>query len=665
LIPKIDEEDVQAGLQRLEGWVASFDESLRERLTALAPTKTAPKQPWLIAGVSDGMGLLTTLAAIDSGLMRHGVGLYWEPPHLLERSEDGTPVSPIHIARVQNAIALQRFAAARGVDFRVHSINVILAPQRDLKGRAKSDPKPLPAALEAAWAGVMANAEIPDAIFVDSVAFGKWISPREGIEAIATPSVDFEGRVVETSTKKYHARGYQETMDTMGRNHRLLLDGLRSRGWLGPDSVTVFLTWAGGSQNVDVLDGIYGRGSLGDAKIIAESDITRFRLDHPTAYGSHAIVRLPAFLSAALMGIPGGGLFGLISRRVLENHRCFEDMPRLALRMLEKLFGPAWVRENPIAQIELDTAEILHVEEIKRALHESHERIEKVWASQNKREPIPADVASTLLEDLLPANHLSILARFRPSLSVVKPVRDPLETAETDDGYSYTLLPTEIAGKQGDLKPDALLFSSLARLSKIINGATSRFHVSAHELRLTRENVIGNDRVRAEIKVEQDQENLILYQRFVSGDGRTLATGRVELTGINADRSLECSAEELGEPMGFSMPIRSPLASVYGDGGNADRPLLDAPAMVAFAHDQLDGPNYIDHSPTTWTVHFGPRPGQGDRLQAYANIAKNRTLVTVVDQDRKPLLRIQIDPTDGNGVNGKDENQIDSLTESS
>jgi len=288
-----------------------------------------------------------------------------------------------------------------------------------------------------------------------------------------------------------------------------------------------------------------------------------------------------------------------------------------------------------------------------------------VWADANNREPIPVDIASKLLEDLLPSGHLSILSRFRPTLSIARIKRDPLETEKTDEGYTYTLFPGEVARKHGDLKPDALLFSSLARLSKIINGATNRFHVASHELHLSHESVIGSDRVRANIKVEQGEDSLVLHQRFISADERTLATGRIELAGIAQHQPLACSTEELGEPMGFSMPIRSPLASVYGESDQDNGALLDAPAIVAFAHEQLDGPTHMDHSATTWTARFGERPGQGDRLQAYANRVENSTVVTVVDQNTRPLLHIRIDPTAMSGVRAKNENQIDSLAESS
>ena len=410
---------VEAGLARLEEMSASFDRERIDGISDLLHFGRVTEQPWLIAGVSDGMGLHTTLAAIDSGVLRHGVGIYYEPPALLETDDDGTPVSPVHYARYQNALALEEYARRSGADFEVMFADIMMAPQRGLKGDIKGDPPPFPEDVASAFEKARALAPRKDAIFVDSVAFGKWISPREGDDKIEAPTLDFDGRVVHSKTKSYHARGYQETLDTMGRNHGRLLEAMADLGWFGPASLTAFFTWAGGSQHVQALKGVYGGGALGDAKMIAERDVTAFRMNHGLELGAHAVVRLPAFLSAALMAIPGAGLFGMISRKVLSERGFYWDMPDLSVMMLESLFGPEWVRENPISQIELDSAEVLFMDEIQATVEEAHRRVSEFRAGQpedERTEPISLEQSQRLLEGLVPSDYIDILGRFRPDI---------------------------------------------------------------------------------------------------------------------------------------------------------------------------------------------------------------------------------------------------------
>jgi hypothetical protein len=325
----------------------------------------------------------------------------------------------VHFARYQNALALQEYARERGVEFEVLFADMMMAPRRGLKGDIKEAPPGFPQEVAAAFERARQKAPKKDAVFIDSVAFGKWICPRQGQDPIEAPSIDFEGRIIPTRTKGFHARGYQETLDTMGRNHARLVDSMVNFRWLGAGALSAFFTWAGGSQNVHALQGVYGRGALGDAKIIAESDVAAFRLQHGLDHGVHAIVRLPAFLSAALMAIPGAGLFGLLSQHVLTRHGVYWDMPTLAAMMLKRLFGPAWVHENPISQIELDTAEILHMDEISHAVEQAHARIAEYRAAQHEDErskPIPLQKSREILEGLVPADYPEILARFRPEL---------------------------------------------------------------------------------------------------------------------------------------------------------------------------------------------------------------------------------------------------------
>lgn len=410
---------IAAGMARLEAISARFDAEQLKAIAQMPHARRVAAQPWLVAGVSDGMGLHTTLAAIDAGILRRGVGVYYEPEALLGVDAAQNPVSPVHYARLQNALALQEYARQRDVVFEVIFADMILAPRRGLKGDIKEPAPDFSEVVARAFERAREQTPGKDAIFVDSVAFGKWISPREGAAPVEAPSIDFEGRIIATHTKGFHPRGYQETLDTMGRNHIRLVDAMVQRGWLGAGALTAFFTWAGGSQNVHALQGVYGRGALGDAKIIAESDIAAFRLQHGLDHGVHAIVRLPAFLSAALMAIPGAGLFGLISQHVLSARGVYWDMPTLAQKMLSQLFGLAWIHENPLSQIELDTAEILYMDEISAAVDAAHQRIAEYRAGQPeeaRQRPIPLTESQRLLDGLVPPNYPEILAKFRPDL---------------------------------------------------------------------------------------------------------------------------------------------------------------------------------------------------------------------------------------------------------
>src|SRR5699024_5865144 len=119
-----------------------------------------------------------------------------------------------------------------------------------LKGDIKETAPDFPAEVARAFERVQGKAPKKDAVFIDSVAFGKWICPRQGHDPIEAPSVDFEGRIISTRTKGFHPRGYQETLDTMGRNHAQLIASMVDFGWLGTGALSAFFTWAGGSQNV-------------------------------------------------------------------------------------------------------------------------------------------------------------------------------------------------------------------------------------------------------------------------------------------------------------------------------------------------------------------------------------------------------------------------------
>lgn len=367
------------------------------------------QQPWFIVGMSDGMGLRVALAALQSGILKKGVGVYYEPPILLEVEEDGTPISPVHFARQQNAKAVAEFANEQGADFEVIAADCVIANSPLLD-------KPLAGELTEKIEKCRQASAVPDLILIDSIAFSRWICPPEGVEPMKNiPSLDFEGRIHLQSMKPYRPEKYNETLNSMGRNHGALLRVALSRGWLGPRSVSTFPTWAGGSQEIRAIRGVYGGAVLGDAKTLAENELTQFRARNPAAeVGYHAVIRYPAFLSAALFGIPGGGLLGMVERKVLEEKGLYLGMEELAERTLLELFGPHWVKSNLLAQIQLDAAEITYLDEIALRLGKLFKRIQSyLEARPDSPLPLPEEASRELLEGFVPANYRDLLAVYR------------------------------------------------------------------------------------------------------------------------------------------------------------------------------------------------------------------------------------------------------------
>ncbi len=630
---ELTDEDLASGLARVQSIADSLDRDVLARTAQHPHGKTAAQQPWFIAGVSDGMGLHTAIAAIEAGVLTVGLGVFWEPPHFLDKNDDGEPVSPVHWARLQNAAALEKWAADKGIHFPVVSANVIMSPERDLRGNAKGEPNELEDDVLDAVEAVRAKAELDDLVFVNSVAFGKWMSPREGEEPIAVPTVDLQGRIIEMRTKKFHPRGYQETLDTMGRNHKLLLEVLRERGWLGPDSLTAFFTWAGGSQNVDVLEGIYGKGALGDAKVIAEADVAEFRLRHGLDLGAHAIVRLPAFLSAALMGIPGGGLFGLVSRAFLEERGLFEDMPTLAVRMLDRMFGPGWIRENPISQIELDTAETLYIEQISARVAEAQQRVYDYWSKHPEARDgaIELETSEQLLAGLAPDRYPDILRRFDPSAEPQP--RTPSRTLG-DDALSSSR-PT------GEFRPDLAMVEAFRSVGERI-ARRQDLVVHSERVEVDTDAWSRSSSVRTEIECTNGGAELVVQRSFFDQEGRALGKSTTTLAPKGAHPTPHTDTRLLGEAVGPRMPVRIELHRTF-DADASLASVLQGPALIGFARENLKAAGVFDGGiPTLWDIRFAGEVKVGDHLLTYARRESEGWVVTVVDDDSRPLLQMSL-----------------------
>ncbi|MCC6273348.1 MAG: hypothetical protein IT572_07760 [Deltaproteobacteria bacterium] len=394
------------GSARVEVNAAAGYENVRRLRARMAPHLPAlrealagrPAAPWFIAGVSDGMGLHSAVALMEAGV-RHLVGGFYEPEALIRME------SPVHLGRLANVEGLRLFARERGVDFQVFYQDLVL-PQHGKETR------PFPAELREAIQEAQRRAGMNELNFVNSIAFARWISPSPGVEQRqGIPSLDLEGRVVLMNMRPYQAKGYEGTLDSMGRNHGALLTALGEH--FGPASTSFFFTWAGGSQNRRILHGVYGGGALGHAKEIGEVAALRHHLqsqDAGFARGYHKIVRFPDFPSFALFGIPGGGAFGMVARHVLEGHGCYADMGELAPRAYIEAFGGEHNLRNPAAQIELDVPESYHLPEIRRNLQTFYDRVAEYRRQHPEwdgSQPLDLETSRELLRGLVGEDYVS------------------------------------------------------------------------------------------------------------------------------------------------------------------------------------------------------------------------------------------------------------------
>lgn len=394
--------DVAQGVRRVKGLIRQMNREELDQLRQLARERS--RQPWFIAGVSDGMGLATSAALMASGMMRHGVGVFYEPPALLKVG------SPVHLARLANVEGLRVFAKQRGVQLSIHYTDMVLSRW----GHSQGD-REFPSNILESIEGASRASESPDLNFINSIAFARWISPAPGVPRLTqVPSVNIEGRVTLMDMKPYQEKPYQGTLDSMGRNHGALLSGLQN--FFGPESQSYFFTWAGGSQNIRGLKGIYGRGALGEAKVIGEAAALRFHLqsqEQDFARGVHKVVRYPDFISFALFGIPGGGAFGLMARDILERRGFYQSVPQLAPRTFIEALTVNHLR-NPLSQIEFDHAETTFMPGIVARMEEFNRRVEEYVGTHpewNFRKPLDLETSARLLQGLVDPNYLEQLPK--------------------------------------------------------------------------------------------------------------------------------------------------------------------------------------------------------------------------------------------------------------
>src|SRR4029453_9641546 len=217
----------------------------------------------------------------------------------------------------------------------------------------------------------------PDLTWINSIAFTRYMGPAPGGTRLKNiPDIDGSGRGILSALPEGNQDGYEKTLQSMGLTHWALLQA--HRGFMGPDSQSVFLTWTGGSQDYWSMMGVYGDAALGDAKVSGETAATRMHLESMMAggaLGSHLVADFPAAFTAALSKIPGAKPMAVIQRSVLEEHGVFRNTPQLAAGFVKALVNHNLNRRNPRTNIVLDAHEYAYRGEIMSRLREFHRRV--------------------------------------------------------------------------------------------------------------------------------------------------------------------------------------------------------------------------------------------------------------------------------------------------
>jgi hypothetical protein len=353
---------VQPGLEAIHRLSAEQAPYIEELRAVLGPRLN---QPWLIGGISDGLGLSFTTALIEAGA-KHLVGVYLESKGFLAKN------SPPHLGRLANVEGLRIFAQQRGVHFAPFFADLLQGVDGEIQ--------------KALYA--IRGFQDDRLIFINSMAGPNWVSPGPGGEPLKdVPSIDLEGNVVLMNMHPYHPKRYDDTVYNLGKSHGVILRSLQKE--FGRNSVSLYLTWRRGSQNwgeephlrsgpagVDE-SGAYSDKSPGHAKAAGEAEALRYHLmsaEQSFAFGYHKVIGAPSVPTVSLFGTPGGGIFGLTARHVLEAHGRYLSIAQIPPLALIRAFGGEHNLANPAAQIELDNAETFYFSEIAQKIRAFNRR---------------------------------------------------------------------------------------------------------------------------------------------------------------------------------------------------------------------------------------------------------------------------------------------------
>ncbi|MDX1386263.1 MAG: hypothetical protein R3257_01645, partial [bacterium] len=406
--------DPAAGVERIDRIRSQFEKADIDALKEVMAPRA--EQPIFIAGISDGMGLQLATALLEAG-HRNLVGVFYEPEAILLKSvmspykkalkaelrrrgregiqeertdgdllkleksildrvvaESDNPAGlKAILARLENVEGLKHLATQRDAHFEASFQNFILARSGHRDGHL-SMPENVHETILRAQAR---NPWAPDLIAVNSIAFGGSRPAPGRPQKTGVPSVDpFTGQVIFMDMAPYHPKSFGETMDAMGTNHRVMLEKLHD--FFGPQSLSLFFSWPGGSQYAKGMADIYNGGALGLAKVRGEAAAMTMEIESQNYgyhLGHHKVVSLPSFKSLALSKIPGGYVMGMIAEDVLTEKGVYLDMHQLGPRIFTNALGGETVLENPAAHVDFGYAERTFFPEINRRMEQFQRRV--------------------------------------------------------------------------------------------------------------------------------------------------------------------------------------------------------------------------------------------------------------------------------------------------
>ncbi len=417
--------DPQRGLERINEMAAQFDPADIEALRRDALTSGMSNRPFHVIGAGE-LGLTSMLAMIEARAFSRGLAIFHEPPSFVDNSSPKR-ASQFYftVARIENALALTLYAAQRGIEVAVNDIDVLIAD-----GPKSRRPLPKPLVEAAQWAG-------PNPLVLNTVAFARHMGPASPDVEVppSVLSINMEGGLSRMNIPPFNIKQGEATLASMGYNDEALRMGYKEAGLLGSqkpedvDASWVFPTWPGGSRHalIDFTPGVYNRGRLGQAKMIAENAAIRWNMDPAlaTQHGMVVILDLPAFLSGALGAIPGGFRMYFLSRQVLEEKGMFLPMSKLAPQSLSLILDRGFVRQNPLAFVQTDMYERANAGLIMERLGEFERRVAAYRESHpDAPETLSPEAAHEILmhpTPLVPGNYRDVLGVMRAPEQVVIP----------------------------------------------------------------------------------------------------------------------------------------------------------------------------------------------------------------------------------------------------
>jgi hypothetical protein len=340
------------------------------------------------------------------------------------------------------------------------------------------------------------------------------------------------------------------------------------------------------------------------------------------------------------MAIPGGGLFGLVSREVMERRGVYRDMPELSARMVRRLFDTEWVRENPIAQIELDSHESLYLSEISDQVEEAHERIESYRTDHpevDDEDPIPLEESEALLDGLVPDDYVDILGRFRPE--------EDAGEVRGSFGYEGARL-----GESGSAPAASTLAAALGAASEAVADWAGGRSIVGVEDRVTLQSgwtpEKGPDNGTWTLRTLG--RKAVLRREVKDAHGTTLVSGRTTLSVADGELGLDMEVDrDIGEAAGWRLTVDDrPLGRRYWGGLASDDALWNGLATAAFGEDAIRRARETGDDAEMTVASSWRRdrvPNKGDRILTYVHRDGRRHVGRVMDDQARARSIVRVD----------------------